>query len=113
MKNGPSLRSYARGGGALGRASSGPSLWLNSRTLTASVSTLICVLCFDKNPVNGRAVDCSGSKFRCSHFLDALNEPDAVLRIRCLGNSGRESLENRIHVPRVPRAALPESKAGT
>ena len=33
----------------------------------ASVFTLVCVLCFDKNPVKKKAADFSESKFRCSH----------------------------------------------
>jgi hypothetical protein len=37
-----------------------------AREVSASVFTLICALCFDKNPVKGRAADFSGSKFRCS-----------------------------------------------
>ncbi len=33
---------------------------------STSVFTLISALCFEKNPVSGRAADFSGSKFRCS-----------------------------------------------
>src|SRR6266478_2371724 len=41
-------------------------LYRGSTRRSASVLTLICALCFDKNPVKGRAADFSGSIFRCS-----------------------------------------------
>ena len=38
----------------------------DAREVSASVFTPVWALCFDKNPVKGRAADFSGSKFRCS-----------------------------------------------